>query len=213
MNEEGRQLEAKARKELEDAGCPSCYSPEFDIILRNDLQNIPQKYRAIVEYWLSLLWFDNVILCAQASDWRKFRGDQLSRCRYRSKCFDDFVGEIRERRRRHGLSGDVHLQPDSSQQHQLENWIEFADYHLKQLEWFEAKRDESKRKLDAARKLCSDKNALEQKGAKELSRNFRGHVSSRWAGFGTSQGSTTLDRATTSGDGCEESNISSSRWS
>lgn len=153
-NEEARQLEAKARKGLEDDGCPPCYPPDLDITLRN----IPQKFQSIVGYWLSLLRTDDVVLCAQVSDWRKFRADQLCRRRFRNEHFDEFLNEIRERRRRHGLDGDVHLLPNLRQQCQLENWTEFQNYHLKQLERFEAKQNESKQKLDDARKLVRNTN-------------------------------------------------------
>lgn len=162
-NEEGRRLEAKARKELEDDGCPPCYPPELEI----PLQNIPPNFQAIVKYWLSILRLDDVVLCAQASDWRKFRMDQLRRCQFRKKNFDEFIDEIRERRRRHGLSDDIRLLPDLKQQGRLENWIEFENYHLKYLERLEAERNESKQKLEHARKLFSDMNILERKRARE----------------------------------------------
>lgn len=163
-NEESRQFEAKARKELEDTGCPPCYPPDLDITLRN----VPQKFQAIVGYWLALLRTDDVVLCAQASDWRKFRADQLrDRRRFRNKRFGEFVDEVRERRRRHGLGGDFRLLPDPRQQRQLENWIEFQNYHLKQLERLETEQDKSKQKLDDARKLASDTNAPGSKRAAE----------------------------------------------
>lgn len=128
-NEECRQLEGKARKELEDDGCPPCYPADLDITLRN----IPQKFQAIEGYWLSLLRTDDVVLCAQASDWREFRADQLRLRPFRN---DEFMDDVRERRRRHGLGGDIRLLPKLRQQCRLKNWIEFQNYHLKQLERF-----------------------------------------------------------------------------
>lgn len=69
-NEESRRLEAHARKELEDAGCPPCYPPDVDITTRN----VPQKFQAIVDYWLASLRTDDVVLCAQVriigNSWR-----------------------------------------------------------------------------------------------------------------------------------------------
>ena len=156
-----RQLEAKARKELEDPGCPPCYPSDLDITLRN----ITQMFQAIVRYWLSLLRKNDVVLCAQASDWRKFRADQLRQRRFRNDSFDEFVDEVRERRRRHGLSGDVRLLSDLRQQRQLEKWIEFQNYHLIQLERFEAEQDKSKQSLYDTWKLASDTNASGSKRA------------------------------------------------
>jgi len=163
-NEESRRLEAHARDELEDTGCPPCYPPDVDITTRN----VPQKFQAIVDYWLASLRTDDVVLCAQASDYRKFLADQLqTRRRFRNKCFGKFEDEVRERRRRYGLRGDVHLLPDSRQHSQLQNWVEFQNYHLKRLERLETEQDESRQKLDDARKLASDRSAPAPKCAGE----------------------------------------------
>ncbi|KAJ2896231.1 uncharacterized protein MKZ38_005725 [Zalerion maritima] len=155
-NEESRRLEAHARKELEDAGCPPCYPPDVDLTTRN----VPQKFQAIVDYWLASLRTDDVVLCAQVSAYRKFLADQLqTRRRFRNKCFGKYEDEVRERRRRYCLLGDVHLLPDSRQQSRLQNWVEFQNYHLKILELLETEQDESQQKLDDARKLASDRSA------------------------------------------------------
>lgn len=91
-NEESRVLEAQARKELENEGCPPCYPPDLDIPLRNP----PEKYQAIIWYWQSFPGTDDVVLCAQLSDWRKFRTSQgRDRARYRNQPFSNFVDEVR----------------------------------------------------------------------------------------------------------------------
>ena len=155
-NEESRRLEAQARKELEDTGCPPCYPPEVDITTRI----VPQKLQEIVDYWLASLRTDDVVLCAQASDYRKFLADQLhTRRRLGNKCFGKFENEVRDRRRRYGLHGDVHLLPDSRQHSRLQNWVEFQNYHLKKLERLETEQDESRQKLDNTRKLASVRSA------------------------------------------------------
>jgi len=164
-NEESRRLEAHARKELEDAGCPPCYPPDVDITTRN----VPQKFQAIVDYWLASLRTDDVVLCAQVLDYRKFLADQLqTRRRLRNKCFGKFEDEVRERRRRYGLRGDVHLLPGSRQHSQLQNWVEFQNYHLKKLERLETEQDESRQKLDDARKLASNRSAAAPECAEAL---------------------------------------------
>ncbi|KAI9674975.1 MAG: hypothetical protein M1817_001381 [Caeruleum heppii] len=120
-NEESRRLEAHARKELEEAGCPPCYPPDLDITTRNVLE----KLRAIVNYWLASLRADDVALCAQASDYRKFLVDQLhTRRRLGRESFGKFEDEVRERRRRYGLRDDVHLLLDLRQHSRLQNWLD-----------------------------------------------------------------------------------------
>jgi hypothetical protein len=137
-NKESRMLEAQAREELENDGCPPCYPPNLNI----PLQNPPEQYQAIICYWKSFPGTDDVVLCAQLSDWRKFRTLQgRDRARYRNKLFSNFVDKVRERRQRHKLGGDVRLLLDPKQQSGLENWMEFQNYHLKRLERFERRRD------------------------------------------------------------------------
>lgn len=74
------------------------------------------------------------------------------RAYYRNNSFSSFVDEVRERRRRHGVGGDVRLLLGPEQQSRLENWIEFHNYHLKRLEGFGKMRDKLKKELDDARK-------------------------------------------------------------
>ena len=163
-NDESRRLEAHARKELEGAGCPPCYPPDIDITTRK----VPPELQAIVDYWLTSLRTDDVVLCAQASDHRKFLTDQLhTRRRLGNKYFGKFEDEVRERRRRYGLRGDVQLLPNPKQQSRLQNWVEFQDYHLKKLERLEMEQDETRQKLDNVRKLASDRRVLATERAGE----------------------------------------------
>lgn len=91
------------------------------------------------------------MLCAQRSDWRGFRASQVRvRSRYRQGQFGAFVDEVRERRRRHKLDGDVHLLVNLQKQSQQKNWIEFQNYHLKRHERLEKERDGLKEAGDAA---------------------------------------------------------------
>lgn len=114
--------ENEKNEELEGAGCPPCYPPDIDIATRN----MPPKLQAIVDYWLTSLRTDDVVLCAQASDYRKFLMDQLhTRRRLDPKCFSKFEDEVRERRRRYGLRGDVRLLLGSKRHSRLQNWVEF----------------------------------------------------------------------------------------
>ena len=146
-------LEAQARKDLESDDCSASYSPHLDIPVRNS----PEEHRTIIGYWQSFSSTGDVVLCAERSDWRNFRASQVRvRGRYRNELFSTYVDEVRERRRRHGLGGDVHLLLYSQQQSQQENWVEFQNYHLKRHERLEKKRDELKKELDDAQKKAGD---------------------------------------------------------
>lgn len=163
-NEDSRVREAQARQELENDGCPPCYPPYLDIPLRN----LPEECQAIVEYWQSFPGTGDVPLCAQNTEWRKFRAFQSRvRRQLRNKSFSKFENEVRERRRRYQLSGDVRLILHPKQQSRLENWIEFQNYHLERLEWFEKKRDELKQELNEAQKKLGVTDVADSKCAVE----------------------------------------------
>lgn len=66
------------------------------------------------------------------------------------------MDEVRERRRAHGLNGNVHLLLDPQQQSRQQNWIEFQDYHLKLHEWQKKKRDDLQKDLNNTQKGASD---------------------------------------------------------
>ncbi|KAL8776645.1 MAG: hypothetical protein Q9194_003024 [Teloschistes cf. exilis] len=134
-DEECRVLEAQARQDLESDGCAPCYPPHLAVPVHSP----PDEYRQIIDYWKSFSSTEDVVLCAQRSDWRDFRqAQQILRHRYRNKPFTMFVDEIRSRRRGHGLDDNT--------------WIEFQDYHLKLHERQEKKRDEILKELDNTQK-------------------------------------------------------------
>ena len=180
--EECRVLDAQARKDLENDGCPPCYPPFLEAPVRDP----PKKYRAIIDYWESEL-ADGVVLCAQRQDWQDFRLTQeRARSRYRrEEHFNSFVDRARERRRRHGLDGDVHLLADLHEQSQQQTWIEFENFHLKRKERWEEDRD--RHKALAASLIFSEhpphtESAIQQ-GIESLDRKLRWHdVLLRWIG-------------------------------
>lgn len=148
-DEESRLLEADARKDLESDGCPACYPPYLDVPVRNPTE----KYRLITGYWQLFSSTGDVVLCAQRSDWRKFRASQQSvQDNYQHNSFSTFVNNVRERRRRHGLDVDIQLLLDLQQQSRQQNWIEFQDYHLIHHDRLEKKRDRLKKNLDKCQK-------------------------------------------------------------
>lgn len=150
-------LETEARKDLENDGCPACYPPHLDVPVRNP----PEEYRPIIDYWQSFSSTDDVVLCAQRSDWRRFRASQVQlRNRYQNKPFSIFVNEVRDRRRRYGPDVDVHLLLDSQQQSQQQNWIEFQNYHLRHHERLKKQQDGLKKNLGDAQKEAGDTNIV-----------------------------------------------------
>ena len=98
-----------------------------------------------------------MVLCYQKLDWEKFRKLQ-ARVRSRNRPFSNFVDEVRERRQRHGLGGDVCLLLDLEKQSRLDNWIEFQNRHLKRLEQFKEERDKLKQELADAQELAGYRN-------------------------------------------------------
>ena len=106
------------------------------------------------------------MLVAQHSDWRSFREFQKRIRRYYlpPKCFHRFQNEARDRRRRHALEGEVCLQHDPAKQTQMENWVEFQNFHLTIHERFEKEVMEENEYLIAAQK----KSAAKAQGAEEV---------------------------------------------
>ena len=154
---ESREMEAEARKTLETEGCPPCYPKYLEVPLREQ----PEKYQAIISYWKSFLGTGDVVLRAQLSDWKRFRNFQKGvRRYYRHRNFSEFVDQVRQRRRRHGLGGNVCLQLDL-EQGRLETWIEFQDWHLQRLEGFEKHRDKLSKELNNTRGEAEDTGATE----------------------------------------------------
>lgn len=153
---ESREMEANARKTLETEGCPPCYPTHLEVPLREPLE----KYQAIISYWESFPGTGDVVLQAQLSDWKRFRGFQKKVRQYyrprkssesanqvRERKFDEFVNQISERRRRHGLGGNICLRLDLKQS-RLETWTEFQDWHLQRLEGFKKHRDNLRKELN-----------------------------------------------------------------
>lgn len=133
-----RSMEDDARAALEKDGCLPCYPLDLEF----PLKDVPEIYRGIISYWLSLPQTGDVVLCAQLLDWEEFRNSQTE-VRRRID-FDDFAKQVRDRCRRHKLNDDVCLHPDPRQQTPLENWVEFQDYHLRVHEKLEKRRNHQK---------------------------------------------------------------------
>ncbi|OAA57008.1 hypothetical protein SPI_07389 [Niveomyces insectorum RCEF 264] len=152
-DEESRALEAQARQELENDGCPTCYPPNLIV----PLQNVPEEHQPIVDYWKSFPGTGDVVLCAQRLDWQRFRAFQRKARRgFQETSFHKFEDLVRERRRRHGLDGSVRLVLQPEQQSRLEQWVEFQNYQLMHLERLEENRDKVKRRLDEVQEKAAN---------------------------------------------------------
>ncbi|KAI0101719.1 hypothetical protein GGR51DRAFT_529083 [Nemania sp. FL0031] len=156
-DEETRQGEAKARRELEQEGCPPCYPATLEVPLRNP----PDEYRGIVEHWESLSGWGGHILWQQRSDWRRFRNYQhWYRSRLPGEKFSRHMENVRERRRRHGLPDvDVDLCLEPKEQTLAQNWLEYQYLHLGFSEKREAKMEELARKIEAEREQSGSDDA------------------------------------------------------
>ena len=148
-------FEAQARKDLESDGCPACYPPHLDVPVRNP----PEEYKPIIDYWHSLASTGDIVLCAQRAGWQEFRAFQAG-VRRRYPIFNTIIDDVRERRRRCELDGVVNLIPDLKQQTRQQNWLEFQNYHLRQHERLEKKRDKLIAKVGSAHKNVGNMNTV-----------------------------------------------------
>ncbi|KJZ70471.1 hypothetical protein HIM_10143 [Hirsutella minnesotensis 3608] len=131
-----RSVEATSRNALESEGCPPCYPPEFEFPYRDT----PRRYKPIIEYWQTCLATDEHVLCGQLLNWRQFRRSQTkSRSRFHTKPFADFIHQTRQRLQKYNIRVPFILKPDPTKQNRLQNWLEYEDYCLRQLERFESK--------------------------------------------------------------------------
>ena len=91
-----------------------------------------------------------MVLCAQLSDWKKFRTFQgkIRQYHLQKRNFSSFEDKVRKRRRRHGVGGNVRLRSELAQQSRMDNWIEFQFYHLGRHERMVKDIDDLKLKLN-----------------------------------------------------------------
>lgn len=114
------------------------------------MEHVPEQYE-VVSYWQSVN-NPRLVFTNQLFDLRAFYKYQKRIREYYGKrgTFPEFVDKVRNRRRRHGLEGDVGLLPDLTQQTRLDNWIEFQEYHLQHYEREEMDVKNQKEERDAA---------------------------------------------------------------
>ncbi|KAI9772281.1 MAG: hypothetical protein M1840_001030 [Geoglossum simile] len=124
--------------------------PSHPIHLGFDVLSNPGEYKDIISYWDCIPGTGRLLYLTQLNVWRKFCERQRKiRQHYQNK-FPDYQQKVRERRRRHGLEGDVELHRERDRQSRLDNWMEYQDYQYQFLERKEKDVEQAQEKLNSA---------------------------------------------------------------
>ena len=119
---------------------------------------------------------------AQLERWEKFRQFQLKNRRYflfHSR-FPEFQQKVLERRRRHGLDGDVQLLEEQDKQSKLDDWIEYQDYELLEYERLEKDLEQTQARLTSRRKALADAGLSAFEGIQEFEFAEYCSLADRW---------------------------------
>lgn len=170
------QVEADLRVEKEayealvgDNGRP-CYPIELGF----EVFKHPGQYKDLFQYWdeESGVTEDTKrwIFTLQLERWKKFRQFQQKTRRYYvfHSRFAEFQQKVLERRRRHGLDGDVQLLEDRDKQSKMEDWMEYQDYELQEYERLEKNFKEAQAQLASRRKALAEAGVSAFEGVQEL---------------------------------------------
>ncbi|KAL8801323.1 MAG: hypothetical protein Q9182_004529 [Xanthomendoza sp. 2 TL-2023] len=156
--EKDSRVEREAHEELlGDNGRP-CYPIELGFeVFKN-----PRQYKDLFEYWNgepgageeTQRW----IFFRQLKRWKRFRHFQQRNRRYFvfHNRFSEFQQQILERRRRHGLNGDVQLLEEQDKQSKLADWMEYQDYELRTYERLQKDFKEAQERLASCRKALAE---------------------------------------------------------
>ena len=111
-----------------------------------------------MEYWQREKSSDRRIFSTQLFEWEEFRRSQQHDRRYyvRRDWFHRFQEFLRERRRKFGLDGDVHLREEVAEQSKLDNWVEYQNYHLREYEKFEQNLKKAQERLPFTRRALAE---------------------------------------------------------
>ena len=118
----------------------SCYPIELAPGIYKD----PGPYTEIMSYWDGGVC--STPIGKQKQRWDEFRQFQLRVRGYflRHSTFPELQQRVTDRRRRHGLDGDVRLLEDRDKQSDLDHWMEYQDYELQTGERFEMNLEKAK---------------------------------------------------------------------
>ncbi|KAK5689972.1 hypothetical protein LTR17_026081 [Elasticomyces elasticus] len=126
--------EAVARSKLEADGGLPCYPT--NVLLPDPAhpgREVPEEYREIIQVWTrsDAPGYGRPAL-TQLRNWETWRRDQAQvRGKHKDESFCDFVAAVRRRRRQFGVAGEVRLEYDLTQQSQLDNLVEYQDFHFR----------------------------------------------------------------------------------
>lgn len=154
--EENLRMERKAHEALVGDNGRPCYPIELGF----EVFDNSGQYEDIFEYWRGESGYhrSQLMFSAQLERWEKFRRFQQKNRRYfifHSR-FPEFQQKVLERRRRHGLDGDVQLLEEQSKQSGLDDWMEYQDYELRESERLENEYREDEARLVSRRKALAD---------------------------------------------------------
>lgn len=101
---------------------------------------------------------EKLVFTAQLRKWESFRRiQQGDRRNYVSRgWFHKFLEFVRERRRKHGLDGDVQFREQVAEQSKLDDWMEYQNHKLREYEDFEETLKKVKDGLNSERKALTE---------------------------------------------------------
>ncbi|KAK4964347.1 hypothetical protein LTR28_003821, partial [Elasticomyces elasticus] len=82
--------------------------------------------------------------------------------------FPEFQQEVHDRRRRHGLEGEVRPPEDRDEQSSLDHWMEYQDYELRRYEALQRDLEEAQMALTSRRKVLAEAGLSTYEGVQEL---------------------------------------------
>ncbi|KAL9123851.1 MAG: hypothetical protein Q9217_006760, partial [Psora testacea] len=136
---------------VKDNGRP-CYPIELGF----DVFENPGQYKEILEYWHGES-SHGLVFTKQLRDWESFRQRQQAiRCGYLPDRFHEFLEILRERRRIHGLDGELHLREDVAEQSKLDDWMEYQNNKLREYEGLKKKLKKCQEELASERKALAE---------------------------------------------------------
>lgn len=142
---------------IDDHGRP-CYPIELGF----DVSTSPGPYKDIVLYWQdepgASQYTKRLVFHFQLKRWRMFRDAQQKIRSYhvQRNRFPEYQQKALERRRRHGLDGNVELLVDRDKQSLLVDWMEYQDYEYQKYEDLEKDFNEAQVQLESRQKALAE---------------------------------------------------------
>ncbi|KAI9675745.1 MAG: hypothetical protein M1817_001112 [Caeruleum heppii] len=168
------EAEREAHQALVDEHGRPCYSIELGFDVFDD----PGQYKDIISYWqeeggltASTAPYRRSVFLVQLNRWKKFRQlqqDIRQHYHIRRKPFSEYRRKVLERRRRHGLDGDVHLLEDRDQQTELTDWMEYQDVQIRHYERLKKEVEEAQTRLESSQRALVEAGVPGVEGLDEL---------------------------------------------